>query len=84
MWDTKSAVSIQFPVCARLRMLTLGKTANLNNSLNGGFLLDKQRAIEEVPIIKTSLYIIKKDKRPFLISLNINFHSKIVSVGIDI
>ena len=41
---------VQFPACARLRMLTLGKLANLNQSINGGLFLDYQRANEEVSI----------------------------------
>ena len=38
--DENSASGIQFPACARSRMLTLGKLANLNHSLNGGLLLE--------------------------------------------
>ena len=31
--DANSAAGVQFPACARSRMLTLGKLANLNHSL---------------------------------------------------
>ena len=33
-------VGCEFPACARSRMLTLGKLANLNHILSGGLLLD--------------------------------------------
>ena len=33
MWDANSATGFQFPSCARSRMLTLGKLANLNHSI---------------------------------------------------
>ena len=37
---TPSVWVVRFPAFARLRMLTLGKLANLNHSLHGGLLLD--------------------------------------------
>ena len=40
MWDANSATGVQFPACARSRMLTLGKLANLIHNLNSGLLLD--------------------------------------------
>ena len=38
--NANSATGVRFPACARSRMLTLDKLANLNHSLNGGLLLD--------------------------------------------
>ena len=40
MWDAKSATGVQLPACARSRILTLAKLANLNHSLKGGLLID--------------------------------------------
>ena len=40
MWYVNSAAGVRFPACARSPMLTLSKSANLNQSLNGGLLLD--------------------------------------------
>ena len=40
IWNVNSAAGVQFPGCARSRMLTLGKSVNLDHSLNGGLLLE--------------------------------------------
>ena len=48
MWDANSPTGVQFPACARSRMLTLGKLANLNHIPNAPRLAT--RYIEEVSI----------------------------------
>ena len=62
MWDANFATGIQFSACVRLRMLlTLGKFANLNHSLNGGLLLTSNTLSRRYPLVyeTPSLYTIK-------------------------
>ena len=54
MWDVDSAIEIQFPACARSQTLTLGKSADLNHSLNGGLPYTSNALLRRSPF---SIYI---------------------------